>query len=333
MRRALVLAGVFFAGLLVAVPALAAGAGREVERELAFELDAEGFAVGVIVSNNDGDVSAAILLNRGPQIAYYTTPAKVTAERVTARFGSLGELDYRFAPKRNGSIECNGAEEGEAEFDGTFVFTGENGYVHIEAATPRGPFRSIPSRGTASGNGLPGAPGRIARPMPRRITSIRTTGATMNASAGSRAKGRSARSPPSTKAGAATQGRCLRHPGRRTGRDDGRPRRAAGGRLRRLSLEPRAGHRDAAAAGAFYRLGDVHPARPRWPRDLEGFAGHADLGGESVKLAGGEFLPSSTKACPRTSETRCPQGWGALREASVSVTGWLLPTKGYGSRL
>jgi hypothetical protein len=76
MRRALVLAEVLFAGLLVAVPAIAAGAGREVERELAFGLDAEGFTVGVFVSNDDGDVNATMILNRGPQVAYYTTPAK-----------------------------------------------------------------------------------------------------------------------------------------------------------------------------------------------------------------------------------------------------------------
>lgn len=43
----------------------------------------------------------------------------VDAGRVTARFGGLGELDYRFASKQNGSVDCNGAEEGEAGFEGT----------------------------------------------------------------------------------------------------------------------------------------------------------------------------------------------------------------------
>ena len=104
MRRALVLAGVLFAGLLAVVPALAAGAAREVERDVAFSLDVEGFTVRVLVDNNDGDVNATIFLNRGPRVAYYSAPAKVTAERVTARFGRLGELDYRFAPTRNGCL-------------------------------------------------------------------------------------------------------------------------------------------------------------------------------------------------------------------------------------
>ncbi len=189
MRRALILVGVFFATLLVAVPAFAAGAGREVERELAFGLDAEGFTVQVFVSNNDGDVSATILLNRGPQIAYYTTPAKVTAERVTARFGSLGELDYRFTP--SGSVDCNGAEEGEAEFEGTFVFTGENGYVHIEAGHAEGAFQIYPEPKNCPRKRL------ARRPVPYRPSYAvpyhpfySDEGATLKASAGSRAKGR-----------------------------------------------------------------------------------------------------------------------------------------------
>jgi hypothetical protein len=144
MRRILVPAGLLLAGLLVAVPTLATGAGREVEHELAFEVDAEGFGAGVFVSNNDGDVNATLIVSRGPRIAYYTAPAKVTAERVTARFGSFGELDYRFAPKPNGKVECNGSEEGEAVFEGTFDFTGEHGYVHIEASKAEGSFQVSP---------------------------------------------------------------------------------------------------------------------------------------------------------------------------------------------
>ena len=139
MRRSLILAGIFVAGLLVAVPTLATGAGGEVEREVAFDIDVAGFNGSVLVSNNDGDVSATIILSRGPRVAYYSAPAKVTADRVTARFGSLGELDYRFAPKRGGSVECNGS--GEAVFEGTFDFTGENGYVHIEASRAEGSFQ------------------------------------------------------------------------------------------------------------------------------------------------------------------------------------------------
>ncbi len=181
MRRVFVLAGVIFAGLLVVVPALAVGAGREVERELAFGLDIKGFTGGVFVSNNDGDVNALIILNRGPQVAYYSTPARVTAERVTARFGELGELDYRFAPKRNGRVKCTGAEEGEAVFEGTFDFTGENGYVHIEADHAKGYFQIYPEPKNCPQK-------RLARPAGRYHPSYSDEGATLQARARLRAK-------------------------------------------------------------------------------------------------------------------------------------------------
>jgi hypothetical protein len=183
MRPALVLAGVFFAGLLVAAPSLAAAAEREVERELAFGLKAEGFTVNVYVSNNDGDVDATMVVNRGPQVAYYSTPAKVTAERVTARFGGLGELDYRFSPKPNGSIDCHGAEEGEAVLEGTFTFTGENGYIHIEADHAEGSFQIYPEPRNCPQK-------RLARRAARYHPSYSNEGATLQARAGTRAKGR-----------------------------------------------------------------------------------------------------------------------------------------------
>ena len=183
MRRAFVFAGVLLAGLLAAVPALAAGAGREVERDLAFGLDVEGFTVRILVDNNDGDVNATIFINRGPRVAYYSAPARVTAERVTARFGRLGELDYRFTPKRNQSLDCDGDEEGEAVFEGTFDFTGENGYVHIEAPKAEGSFRIYPAPKNCP-----------QRRLVRRVVPYTPTysgdGATLGARAGSRAQGR-----------------------------------------------------------------------------------------------------------------------------------------------
>jgi len=182
MRRALVLAGVLFAGLVV-VPALAAGAEREVERELAFSLEAEGFTGEVFVSNNDGEVSATLIVNRGSQVAFYSTPAKVTAERVTARFGGLGELDYRFTPKQNGRIECTGSENGEAVFEGTFDFTGENGYVHFEADHAEGFFQIYPEPKNCAEH-------RLARRFVPYHPSYSDEGATLHARAGSRAKGR-----------------------------------------------------------------------------------------------------------------------------------------------
>jgi hypothetical protein len=181
MRRALVLVGALIVALLVAVSALAASAEREVERELAFGLNAEGFAVTVFVSNNDGDVNATMIVRRGPRVAYYSTPAEVTAERVTAQFGGMGELDYRFAPKRNGHVDCTGSENGEAVFEGTFDFTGENGYVHIEADHAEGSFQIYPGPKNCQ-------QARLARRAARYHPSYSDEGATLHARAGSRSK-------------------------------------------------------------------------------------------------------------------------------------------------
>jgi hypothetical protein len=183
MRRALYHAGVLFAGLLLGVAPLAAGAGREVERDVAFGLDAEGFSVRVDVDNNDGDVNATIVLVRGSRVAYYSAPAKVTAERVTARFGSLGELDYRFTPKPNGKVDCDGGEEGEAVFEGSFVFTGENGYVHIDAPSAEGTFQIDPAPKGCS-------QARLARRAVPYSPVYGGKGATLEAKAGSRGKGK-----------------------------------------------------------------------------------------------------------------------------------------------
>lgn len=148
-----------------------------------------GLEVVLDVGNRDQggrprvSVDATLIINRGPQVAYYVTPAKVTAERVTARFGSLGELDYRFTPKRNGHIECTGAEEGEAVFEGTFDFTGENGYVHIEADHAEGSFQVYPEPKNCPQK-------RLARRAARYHPSYSDDGATLQARAGSRAKGR-----------------------------------------------------------------------------------------------------------------------------------------------
>jgi hypothetical protein len=184
VRRALVFAGALLAGLLVTVPAFAAAAEREVERDVAFSLEAEGFTVRVAVTNNDGDVNATIILSRGPLVAYYSAPAKVTAKRVTARFGRLGELDYRFAAKRNGSVDCDyDSEEGEAVFEGTLRFTGENGYVHIEAPGAEGSYRVYPAPKNCPQR-------RLARRVVPYSPTYSGEGATLEASAGPESKRR-----------------------------------------------------------------------------------------------------------------------------------------------
>jgi hypothetical protein len=155
MRRALVLVSVFAAalsgtGLTVAAATAAApapGAEAEVERNVDLdEFRVEGFGIDLLVQGFSHEVSATLIVTRGPQIAYYTAPAEVSAERVTVHFGAFGELDYRFAPQGSQEPRCLGASsEDPVTFEGTFTFTGERGYVHVDAPHAEGSVTAIPA--------------------------------------------------------------------------------------------------------------------------------------------------------------------------------------------
>jgi hypothetical protein len=146
MRRALVIAGVMLAGLLALAPGLATAASkppREPELEtveeaenVLFGLTAEGFKVNVYAEDNDGDQTAFLVIARGGLLAEYAVPATITDHSVAAKFGSLGELDFHLSPKR-GTRKCSG----RLTLTGTFTFTGENGYVHIDADHAEGAFQ------------------------------------------------------------------------------------------------------------------------------------------------------------------------------------------------
>src|SRR4051794_33920875 len=112
MRRALVLISMFWVALMCTDLILAAGTfaapsrpvRSEIERSVNFdEIRAQGFGINVSVNNNDGEVTATIVVNRGRRVAYYTVPATITARRVSARFGTLGELAYTYQPIGGGT--------------------------------------------------------------------------------------------------------------------------------------------------------------------------------------------------------------------------------------
>ena len=191
MRRALVLVSVSVAALLgttLAAASAAAPAPRaqmETEREVRLaEFHVGGFGVNLWVTNNDGEVTAMLIVSRGGLVAYYLTPAKVTAERVKAQFGTLGELDYRFHAVPGESTRCLGAQEyeDEAVFEGTFTFTGESEYVHFDVDHAEGGVHVEPApKGCAQ-------PGRARRVVPY-SPSYSTNGATLGAKAGSKGEG------------------------------------------------------------------------------------------------------------------------------------------------
>jgi hypothetical protein len=291
MRRALVLVSVLAAtmlgtGLTLAAATAAAPAPPEIEREVAFELHAEGFKVNVYVNNNDGDVTATLFVTKGPQVAFYSVPAKVTAERVTAKFGVFGELDYAFRPKGKGSLECLGASdlENEAELEGIFTFTGQQEYVHVEAIHVEGTMHLYP------------VPKQCAKaPRARRVVpyhpSYSGEGVTLQAKAGSLGEGKA------SLVSVLDQGGGRRHriaifaylAERQEGVIIARGG-ADGGALKRVPLEPRRRHRDPAAAGSAQRLGQVHPARRQRPRDLERLVDDPDPRRRTGEAGGRQIL-------------------------------------------
>jgi hypothetical protein len=99
-----------------------------------FHLIAEGFEISVIVTENDGDVTASMSVTRDGILAAYLVPATLTDHSVAAKFGSLGEFNLAFDPKKAAG-KCR-----RLLFTGSFTFAGENGYVHVDADHARGSF-------------------------------------------------------------------------------------------------------------------------------------------------------------------------------------------------
>jgi hypothetical protein len=149
MRRALVIAGVMPAVLLALVPALATAASPrsdkevplvELEEELieehevtVFSLSVEGFAVDVSAEEEGDEQTVTLSIARDGLASTYVVPAKITDHSVAARFGALGELNFHFGPKK-GARKC----PGKLAFTGSFTFTGENGYIHVDADEAEG---------------------------------------------------------------------------------------------------------------------------------------------------------------------------------------------------
>jgi hypothetical protein len=133
---------------LGAIPAAsAAGAVEEPGGEINIEMHVGGFQVGVFGGESEGKHYAILYLSRGHQFAQYFAPAQITDSTFQSSFGSFGELDYSFAPKGSTGGECFGVTSSKAEFTGTFDFTGQRGYIHIDAPRVAGSYSVAPSPG------------------------------------------------------------------------------------------------------------------------------------------------------------------------------------------
>jgi hypothetical protein len=141
MRLALVRAGALRASLLalaLAPTASAAGGGKESQRQISIQMRVGAFKVEIDGGEERGRQSVVMFLSRRDLFAEYAVPAEITDSTLKAKFGSLGELDYSFAPKGPIATECFGQQGSEAAFTGSFTFTGENGFVHIDAPEATG---------------------------------------------------------------------------------------------------------------------------------------------------------------------------------------------------
>ncbi len=184
MPRALVrilaaAASLLAAALLLASAASAAGPTEEPQRSISFEMQVGNFHVQLGGEEERGKQEVALFISRRHQYAEYAVPAEITDSTIKAKFGSLGEIDYSFAPQGPANLECSGAGGSKVNFTGTFAFTGENGYVHIDTDAATGTYSLFPEPSACS-----------AAPAERRATASRAAafqpyvgeGATLGAS-------------------------------------------------------------------------------------------------------------------------------------------------------
>jgi hypothetical protein len=179
VRTTVAAASLLAAALLLAPAASAAGPTEAPQRNLSFQLHVGNFHIQVGGEEEKGKQDVALFISRRHQFAEYIVPAEITNSTIKAKFGSLGEIDYSYAPQGSANLECTGAAGSKVNFTGTFTFTGEHGYVHIDADAATGTYSLFPEPSTCP-----------AAPAARRATASRAApfqpyvgeGATLGAS-------------------------------------------------------------------------------------------------------------------------------------------------------
>jgi hypothetical protein len=152
LRRSILVSAIAVAGLLVAVPGAASAdvvspeAGTIVRVEL--DLQASNGLRAHLETSQKGVVTLALLDE--DHAVTYEVPGQVTEAGLKAQFGRLGTIDVAFTPtvildSTEPSEGCTGAPRTlrEGVFSGTIDFTGERGYVRIEAPEVTGSMSVI----------------------------------------------------------------------------------------------------------------------------------------------------------------------------------------------
>jgi hypothetical protein len=141
--RIAILASLLAAALVVAPAASAAGSAKT-QRHVDIQVRVGAFHIDLYGSEQNGKQSATLYVARRDQFAQYIVPAEFTESTFKAKFGTFGEIDYSFAPKNPADAECFGIEGSEAAFTGTFTFTGEDGFIHIDTDSATGFYYTYP---------------------------------------------------------------------------------------------------------------------------------------------------------------------------------------------
>ena len=159
----------------VLAPAPAVATDSDLKHSYAFKLDAShGYSILAFAASQraDGRGEVVLIVSRGTASALYAAPATVTATRIDADLGQLGQVALEVTPSgRTRDLNTACAEEKPRtvsieppSFRGRFEFQGEEGFADASSTAPREYTRffvdfACPgvSQGEISGPTLPGA--------------------------------------------------------------------------------------------------------------------------------------------------------------------------------
>jgi len=109
VRNAVAAVSLLAVALVLAPAAPAARPAEEPQRSLDIQMHAGNFHVQLGGEEERGKQEVALFISRRRQFAEYVVPAEITDSTIKAKFGSLGEIDYSFAPQGSANLECSGA--------------------------------------------------------------------------------------------------------------------------------------------------------------------------------------------------------------------------------
>jgi len=153
----------------------------DLKHTYAFRLEASnGYSILALAASQraDGQGEAVLFVGRKGAGAVYDAPANVTATRIEADLGRLGEIELDVVPSgRKTKLRSRCPQQLDDPrpisferplFRGTFEFHGEEGFADASSSSPRDYSEffldilcSGPASGEFGGNGLPGAKLRL----------------------------------------------------------------------------------------------------------------------------------------------------------------------------